>query len=192
MSFHQATQTVVVAVDVGKNTLALSATDSEHQVLLDPFDAAMTRTGLNAALEKIQIVIPPDIPALVGIEAAGHYHRPLMSSVSWPPGVGPSPAESGPRGRTTPDPGPAPGEDRRDRSRSNHRTGPGRPGPTNDRTLRGHRIHHRAGRAPVSPHRGPEPASRKAISAPSIFMNSMTQTVLDFPVSANARRTSGR
>ncbi|MGP5073134.1 IS110 family transposase [Arthrobacter rhombi] len=86
MSFHHAIQTVVVAVDVGNNTLALSATDSEHQVLLDPFDAAMTRSGLNAALEKIRLVLPPDIPALVGIEAAGHYHRPLMSSVSWPLG----------------------------------------------------------------------------------------------------------
>ncbi|MDN6178399.1 MAG: transposase [Micrococcaceae bacterium] len=86
MSFHHAIQAVVVAVDVGKNTLALSATDSEHQILLDPFDAAMTRTGLNAALEKIQVVIPPDIPVLVGIEAAGHYHRPLSSPMSWPPG----------------------------------------------------------------------------------------------------------
>ncbi|MGP5724826.1 IS110 family transposase [Arthrobacter rhombi] len=86
MSFHHATQAVVVAVDVGKNTLALSATDSEHQVLLDPFDAAMTRTGLTDALEKIQLVLPPDTPVRVGIEAAGHYHRPLMSPVSWPPG----------------------------------------------------------------------------------------------------------
>lgn len=86
MSFHHATDAVVVAVDVGKNTLALSATDHQRHVLMDPFDAAMTRTGLNGAVERIQLVLPPGAPVVVGIEAAGHYHRPVMSPVSWPPG----------------------------------------------------------------------------------------------------------
>lgn len=53
MSFNHATQAVDVAVDVGKNTLALSTTDSQHQVLLASFDAAMTRTGRIGALEMI-------------------------------------------------------------------------------------------------------------------------------------------
>lgn len=73
MSFQHVIDDVVVAVDVGKNTLALSFTDHERHVFLDSFDVAMTRPGLTDALEKIRLVLPLKIPVVVGIEAAGHY-----------------------------------------------------------------------------------------------------------------------
>ena len=43
---HDPSTAVVVAVDVGKDTLAVSVTDGRRRVLLAPFDAAMTRPGL--------------------------------------------------------------------------------------------------------------------------------------------------
>ena len=77
---------VVVAVDVGKNTVALSVTDDLRHRLLGPVDFAMTRPGLAATLTRIQKVIPPTVSVRVGIEAAGHYHQPLMVPSSWPAG----------------------------------------------------------------------------------------------------------
>lgn len=75
---------VVVAVDVGKNTVALSVTDEQRHRLLGPVDFAMTRPGLAATLARIQEVVPSTAAVRVGIEAAGHYHQPLMVPSSWP------------------------------------------------------------------------------------------------------------
>lgn len=77
---------VVVAVDVGKNTVALSVTDEQRHRLLGPVDFAMTRPGLAATLARIQEVVPSTAAVRVGIEAAGHYHQPLMVPSSWPVG----------------------------------------------------------------------------------------------------------
>jgi transposase len=76
----------VVAVDVGKNTVACSVTDEKRHRLLGPVDFAMTRAGLAATLAKIREVVPVEVSVKVGIEAAGHYHQPLMSPASWPAG----------------------------------------------------------------------------------------------------------
>jgi transposase len=81
-----ASSMVVVAVDVGKNTVACSVTDEKRHRLLGPVDFAMTRAGLTATLGKIRAVVPVDVAVKVGIEAAGHYHQPLMVSSSWPTG----------------------------------------------------------------------------------------------------------
>jgi transposase len=78
--------TVVVAVDVGKNTVALSVTDDRRHRLLGPVDFAMTRPGLSGTLARILEVVPSTALVKVGIEAAGHYHRPLLSTSSWPTG----------------------------------------------------------------------------------------------------------
>lgn len=87
MSVHDcASSTVVVAVDVGKNTVACSVTDDQRHRLLGPIDFAMTRPGLAAAVAKIKALVPPTARVRVGIEAAGHYHQPLMMASSWPPG----------------------------------------------------------------------------------------------------------
>ena len=77
---------VVVAVDVGKNTVACSVTDEKRHRLLGPVDFAMTRAGLAATLRRIGEVIGSEVSVRVGIEAAGHYHQPLMAPASWPAG----------------------------------------------------------------------------------------------------------
>lgn len=77
---------VVVAVDVGKNTVACSVTDDQRHRIFGPVDFAMTRPGLSAMLARIQKVVPPTAVVRVGIEAAGHYHQPLMVPSSWPTG----------------------------------------------------------------------------------------------------------
>jgi transposase len=75
----------VVAVDVGKNTAALSVTDAARRRLLGPVEFAMTAPAVAAVLERVCAVLP--VAAVkVGIEAAGHYHRPLLGSGVWPVG----------------------------------------------------------------------------------------------------------
>ena len=75
----------VVAVDVGKNRAALSATDAGRHRLLGPVDFAMTAPALAAVLERVCAVLPA-AAVKVGIEAAGHYHRPLLAAGVWPAG----------------------------------------------------------------------------------------------------------
>jgi hypothetical protein len=75
----------VVAVDVGKNRAALSVTDADRRRLLCPVDFAMTAPGVAAVLERVCAVLPAGA-VTVGIEAAGHYHRPLLAAAVWPEG----------------------------------------------------------------------------------------------------------
>ena len=79
--------TVVVAVDVGKNEFAVSVTDSSRRVLLRPrLGCPMTAPSLRSVVEQVQGLLPPQAQVKVGIEAAGHYHRPLLARQSWPAG----------------------------------------------------------------------------------------------------------
>jgi transposase len=75
----------VVAVDVGKNTAVLSVTDSARHRLLGPVEFAMTAPAVAAVVERVSAVLP-DAAVKVGVEAAGHYHRPLLGSALWPAG----------------------------------------------------------------------------------------------------------
>jgi len=90
MSVHDASvrlSPIVVAVDVGKNVVALSVTDSERHRLLGPVDFPMTGSGLAATVELMRGVLPgPEASVRVGVEAAGHYHRPLLAPAAWPVG----------------------------------------------------------------------------------------------------------
>lgn len=87
MSVHDCSSSmVVVAVDVGKNTVACSVTDEKRHRLLEPVDFAMTRSGLDSTVARIQELVPLGVEVKVGIEAAGHYHQPLMRPSSWPVG----------------------------------------------------------------------------------------------------------
>lgn len=89
MSVHVApvtASTVAVAVDVGKNCVALSVTDADRRRLLGPFEVAMTAPDVAAAVARIRAVLPRgDVAVRVGVEAAGHYHRPMLAA-AWPPG----------------------------------------------------------------------------------------------------------
>ena len=75
----------VVAVDVGKNTAVLSVTDSARQRLLGPVGFVMTAPAVAAVVERVCAVLP-GAAVKVGVEAAGHYHRPLLESRLWPAG----------------------------------------------------------------------------------------------------------
>jgi transposase len=75
----------VVAVDVGKNKAALSVTSAERHRLFGPAEFAMTAPALAAVLQRVCAVLPAG-PVMVGVEAAGHYHRPLLGSGVWPAG----------------------------------------------------------------------------------------------------------
>ena len=79
--------TIVVAVDVGKNEFAVSVTDAHRSVLLKPrLGCPMTAPALRRVIEDVGRVLPPQARVKVGIEAAGHYHRPLLAPQSWPAG----------------------------------------------------------------------------------------------------------
>lgn len=77
--------TVVVAIDVGKNEFAVSVTDAARTKLLRPRLACpMTAPSLREVITTVRRLVPVDAQVKVGIEAAGHYHRPLLGSVCWP------------------------------------------------------------------------------------------------------------
>ena len=81
MSFNGAPvmAATVVAVDVGKNTAVLLVTDSARHRLLGPVGFAMTAAAVAAVVVRVSEVLAA-APVKVGVEAAGHYHRPLLGS----------------------------------------------------------------------------------------------------------------
>lgn len=90
MSVHAApvtSSTVVVAVDVGKSSVALSVADADRHRLFGPVQFVMTRSALTATLGQVRAVLPcSHVPVKVGVEACGHYHRPLVAPSAWPAG----------------------------------------------------------------------------------------------------------
>ena len=78
--------TVVVAVDVGKTEFAFSVTDASRTLLLKPRTGCpMTGSSLTRVVADVIDVLPDGAMVKVGIEAAGHYHRPLLNAL-WPDG----------------------------------------------------------------------------------------------------------
>ena len=76
---------VAVPVDVGKCSAAAMACDFTGRVLVPPVEFAMTRDGLLDVVERIERGLPGDVAHVrVGVEAAGHYHRPLVTPGAWP------------------------------------------------------------------------------------------------------------
>jgi transposase len=76
--------TVVVAIDVGKTEFAFSVTDASRALLLKPRTGCpMTGSSLARVVADVGDVLPNGAMVKVGIEAAGHYHRPLMNA-AWP------------------------------------------------------------------------------------------------------------
>jgi transposase len=84
----------VVAVDVGKNKAALSVTSAERHRLFGPAEFVMTAPALAAVLQRVCAVLPTG-PVKVGVEAAGHYHRPLLGVGGVAGGLGGFGAQSG-------------------------------------------------------------------------------------------------
>ena len=77
--------TIVLAVDVGKTSAMLLATDGARKRVFGPVEFAMTHSGLAATVHRVSAVVPPSAQVKVGIEAAGHYHRPVCD-YRWPAG----------------------------------------------------------------------------------------------------------
>ncbi len=77
--------TIVVAVDVGKTSALFSVTDAARQRLVGPSEFVMNRAGLTAAAARAMAVVPSPGRVKVAVEAAGHYHRPVLD-YRWPPG----------------------------------------------------------------------------------------------------------
>jgi transposase len=79
--------TVVVAVDVGKNEFAVSVTDAHRTKLMKSrLGCPMTASSLREVQAAIEAVVPATARVKVGVEAAGHYHLPLLSVTVWPSG----------------------------------------------------------------------------------------------------------
>ncbi len=79
--------TVVVAIDVGKNQFAVSVTDAARTKLLKPrLGCPMTGPSVRTVVDTIQRLVPSDAHVKIGIEAAGHYHQPLLAAGRWPTG----------------------------------------------------------------------------------------------------------
>jgi transposase len=78
---------VVVAVDVGKRSVALSVTDAGRHRLLGPVEFQLTRSALGSVVGRVRGVLPDAaVPVKVGVEACGHYHQPLLAPSAWPRG----------------------------------------------------------------------------------------------------------
>jgi transposase len=77
--------TIVVAVDVGKTSAMMSVTDDARRPLMRPVEFAMTRSGLGAATQRVSALASSCSKIKVGVEAAGHYHRPVVD-YRWPSG----------------------------------------------------------------------------------------------------------
>jgi transposase len=61
-------------------------TDASRFRLFGPVDFMMTRPELNDVVARVQQVLPRGGQVKVGVEAAGHYHWPLIEASAWPPG----------------------------------------------------------------------------------------------------------
>jgi transposase len=70
--------TIVVAVDVGKTSALFSVTDAARHQLISPTEFAMNRSGLTCAAHGVMAVVPVSGQVKVAVEAAGHYHRPVL------------------------------------------------------------------------------------------------------------------
>jgi transposase len=78
---------VAVPVDVGKSSAMVMACDFTGRVLLPAVEFALTGEGVAQMLARVQAAVPAGAQLVrVGVEAAGHYHLPLIAAGAWPGG----------------------------------------------------------------------------------------------------------
>jgi hypothetical protein len=72
---------VAVPVDVGKHAAMALVCDFTGELLARPFEFPMTMAGVRLLVERVQAATRGRMIRLVrvGVEAAGHYHQPLVS-----------------------------------------------------------------------------------------------------------------
>lgn len=72
---------VAVPIDVGKASAKAMACDFTGRRLVAPFEFAMDRGGVAALVERVGAALPAEVALVrVGVEACGHYHRPLVAA----------------------------------------------------------------------------------------------------------------
>jgi transposase len=78
---------IAVPVDVGKSSAMVMACDFTGRVPMPAVEFALTRDGVKQMLERVSGAVPAGAHLVrVGVEAAGHYHRPLTTPGVWPEG----------------------------------------------------------------------------------------------------------
>lgn len=77
---------VLVPVDVGKHEAMALVADATGERLVPPFTFTLDRPGLARFVEQIDRVVVGrgEVEVEVGVEAAGHYHRPVTASSMLP------------------------------------------------------------------------------------------------------------
>lgn len=72
---------VAVPVDVGKPAAMAMVCDFTGRRLCPPFEFRQDRTGLGEFIERVTRALPAETALVrVGVEACGHYHRPVVAS----------------------------------------------------------------------------------------------------------------
>ena len=73
---------IAVTIDVGKHAAMALVCDFAGELLARPFEFAMTRPGIEVLVARVAAVTRTRSVRLVrvGIEAAGHDHRPVASA----------------------------------------------------------------------------------------------------------------
>jgi transposase len=79
-------QRIAVPVDVGKHTAMAMVADFAGERLVAPFVFSMDRPGIAELVRRVERVVAERGASRVdvGVEAAGHYHRPLTASALLP------------------------------------------------------------------------------------------------------------
>lgn len=73
---------VAVPVDVGKHTAMAKVIDFTGVELARPFEFSLDRAGVAMLVDRVRRVVPGSVELIrVGLEAAGHYHLPLVGGV---------------------------------------------------------------------------------------------------------------
>jgi transposase len=77
---------LLVPVDVGKHEAMALVADATGQRLVAPFTFSLDRPGLARFVQQVERVVDAggDVQVEVGVEAAGHYHRPVTASSMLP------------------------------------------------------------------------------------------------------------
>jgi transposase len=106
---------IAVPIDVGKRQAAALVCEVAGELLARPFRFAMNRAGVAELVQRVAVATASRRVGLVrvGIEAAGHYHRPLLGEGVLPAGWQVVGGQPGPGRGATRRRGAAWGQDRR-------------------------------------------------------------------------------
>ena len=80
-------QLVAVPVDVGKASAMAMACDFTRRTIMPAVEFPLTRSGVAGMLAGLRQALPANTRLVrVGVEAAGHYHQPMITPGVWPQG----------------------------------------------------------------------------------------------------------